>query len=592
MGAAALWLGVALCAAPKPALKFERWAEDERYVQVSYKDPTVLLTCGENEGYVKQIDPDSVLVEGSRFGRPTPLADYGWEPTDTNAKDRLLYKSGMFIPELDPCFGGGTTKVRNGKKCKGYIHSWFAWLNQTYRKNNNEEICPLTGCTLNEVKQHITHLKYSPTGALNLREANSAWANYKNFRQLINLSPRQRTTASEPYTPFNNISNAMWGNHRIPGNKAEDRNEGNVDDMQFPFVGMMQMKHPVFDGKDEHNNRLFGAQQRIAVKQCPSANATDACCLALEGDPDSRTELTSIPLSIQLNVSDRTEHRLRWKYSAVHTSFSRGVPDLHSYQAETLAKDIDWAHDMRLRQMQDIAAKSDDWKYCSDSSCPLKCIEPTDQHSRIASYLEHFYVGLAGTEEQKALSQPRTFEAYDRKRIENLFCKTWNQPATVSGGHEGKLPSDIDPAIQDSIRECVDKKYAEVCSKMPGGHCGHGYSCNGDQEEVAHDGVSCFPRAEMFDKGAGVKYYAGKYDYLKSGTGDEWTKLNGGYADKDGRQADKARITPTDFKHNQFRNRVRGRPELVQWWNDRIYYSGNRGRPDRCLLYTSPSPRD
>ena len=589
MGAAAVWLGLALCAAPKPALKFERWAEDERYLQVSYPG----LTCGGKEGYVKQIDPDSVLVEGSRFGRPTPLADYGWEPTDTNAKNRLLYESGMLIPELDPCFGGGTTKVRNGKNCKGYIHSWFSWLNQTYVNNKEDSpICPAqgnpAGCTLDDVKQHITHLKYSPTGALNLREAESAKANTQIFDQLINLSPKQRTAASEPYVPFNNITNAMWGNH-LHGNKTEARNEGNVDDIQFPFVGMMQMKHPVFDGKDTNNNRLFGAQQRIAVKRCPnSINGT--CCLALEGDPDSRTELTSIPLSIQLKGSDRTEYRLRWKYSAVHTSFSRGVPDLHSYQADTLGKDIDWAYHMRLRRMQDIAAQSDDsWKYCSNSNCPLKCKEPTDQHSRIASYLEHFYVGLVGTEEQKALSQPRTFEAYDRKRIENLFCKTWNQPATVSGGHEGKLPSDIDPATQDSIRRCVDKKYAEVCSKMPGGHCGHGYSCNGDQEEVAHDGVSCFPRAEMFDKGSGVQYYAGKYDYLKSGTGDEWTKLNGGYADANGRDKDKPRLAPTDFKHNQFRNRVRGRPELVQWWNDRIYYSGNRGRPDRWVCAWPPT---
>lgn len=42
------------------------------------------------------------------------------------------------------------------------------------------------------------------------------------------------------------------------------------------------------------------------------------------------------------------------------------------------------------------------------------------------------------------------------------------------------------------------------------------------------------------------------------------------------------------FHELQFKNRVRGRPELVQFMNDRIYYSGNRGRPDRWVCEWPP----
>ena len=103
-------------AAAAVQLSFEPWKQN--YVHVTSADTE--LECKESSEYVMQLDPDSVLVEGAVSGRPKPLADYGVGPTKESF-DRLIFESGMFIPELDPCWyttnpssirGGGLTAGR------------------------------------------------------------------------------------------------------------------------------------------------------------------------------------------------------------------------------------------------------------------------------------------------------------------------------------------------------------------------------------------------------------------------------------------------------------------------------------------------
>lgn len=581
---------LAALGAAEDRLKFAPWEPDPRYVKVSFEKRQ--LTCTDTGALVKQLDADSVMVEGATFGKPTPLADYGLGTTT----DRLLYESGMFLPELNPCRKDDASKrKRSGKACAGHIDAWLAWQNHPAADKSTQSPCPPKGCTLEAVKQRITHLKYNPTGVLNLREKGSAKANDDIYDRLSRLSPPPRTAGSEPYSPYNNITRAMWGIYHNPDATQDDDPDGEAD--QFPFVGMVQMKHPVYDAYDDYNKALFEPQHRVVVKRCPGEDTTE-CCLSMEGGTDETLRLTSrkLPLSARLNHSRTTEKRLRWHYRAVHTSFARGVPDLHSYQSGTLQNDIETANGMRYGESTGTDKQKCNTYFAGlqtqTGSNERKCYTNPNQNNmaggRIGAYLEHFYVALAGVDEQKAHSQPHTFEEYDRDAIRRTFCNFRANNADV-----GNYKEYMNNAA------CIENHYKAVCSKMPGGHCGHGYSCNDDDgtlhyDELAHDGVSCFPMPNMFWKGNNSeKSNDYRYNYMRHAA--DLDKLQGAYVDDDGHTIDAdTEIDPItlqsviSLQKLQFRNRVRGRPELVQWWGDRIYYSGNRGRPDRWVCEWPP----
>ena len=580
---------LAALGAAEDRLKFAPWEPDPRYVKVSFEKRQ--LTCTDTGALVKQLDADSVMVEGATFGKPTPLADYGLGTTT----DRLLYESGMFLPELDPCtVKDPPNRQRSGAACAGHINAWLAWQNHTAVDNYGVRPCPAKGCTLEAIKQRITHLKYNPTGVLNLREKGSAKANHDIYDRLSRLSPPPRTAGSEPYSPYNNITRAMWGIYHNPDATQDDDPDGEAD--QFPFVGMVQMKHPVYDAYDEYNKALFEPQHRVVVKRCPGEDTTE-CCLSMEGGTNEALRLTSrkLPLSARLNHSRTTEKRLRWHYRAVHTSFARGVPDLHSYQSGTLQNDIETANGMRYGESSGTDTLASRKQKCNTYFAGLqtqtgsnerKCYTNPKQNKaggQIGAYLEHFYVALAGVDEQKAHSQPHTFEEYDRDAIRRTFCNY--RAINVDIGNYKEYMNNTE------IHECIEKHYKAVCSKMPGGHCGHGYSCNDDEfgDDLAHDGVSCFPMGNMFWKGNNSEKNGDyKYNYMRFAANLD--KLQGAYVDEDGDtvKADRETDGVISLQKLQFRNRVRGRPELVQWWGDRIYYSGNRGRPDRWVCEWPP----
>lgn len=499
-------------------LTFRTWPPDPRYIEVVGDK----VSCTDETAYVKQIDADSVLLEGASYGPVKPLADYG----NVSGKDDLIYRSGMFIPEVNPCWRAAEKRDRNGEKCAGYPTSWNGWLNDTMPDQAGVVACSAKApCTLEDFKTYgITHLKYNPAGALNLRESGSAQTNSKFHKEMGRLGPRRRHGKSAPYDAYNLVSRAMWGKVNPTNCTAEDK----CTTLQsFPFSGMMQMLSPVYDsiqydghpGYGSNGTQQVPAQQRIVLKRCPNA-ASDTCCVALEGDPEPTGTVKNMPLTAQFNASGRHEYRLRWKYDAVHTSFSRAVPDLSSYQDATLKNDFERAQSMRFvpdpsppplsdltklrtggptgRQTQYLKCRADLGAFTaatgSTTQTQTKTEDGSAPSSNLAKYFEHFYVALVGHEEQLALSQPHTFEEYDLRQFGKTFCKG-----------------------SANVDECAKTEYDAICSKMPGGHCGHGYSCNDDEAtsgHLAHDLVTCATNDIMFKKGNGST--VSKYDYMRS----------------------------------------------------------------------------
>ena len=604
-----------VAAAAALELKFEAW--DGGYVRVSNADVDDLsdeaeLECKSNAGYVVQLDPDSVLVEGAVSGRPSPLADYGVGPapgqedTPDSAFERLVFKSGMFIPELDPCWfstqkGGNvpfTQRTYSGMVCNGYADAWYKYVAETdfvgnYDSQNYADGPPGEG---------VKHLKYAPTGALNLREAGSANANIKVYSALSKLNPFQRDGSSDPFVTFNRMTRSMWG--ICDGQACASipiTREG-----YSAFPGMMPTLHPVFDGlynwndancgngddcysnpthreNKIHRERTAGnvvarEQARLAVKRCPDATNNE-CCLAIEGDATD-VELEKVSwLAETATVTDRTEYKLRWRTAAVHTSFSRGVPDQRFYtptavRADVLARRNNPMINSKVLTEDGIANLMQFHGYSqneavdkgfsalypdhnSENDSPLrnhsgsssKCslIYKSKVDFRMAFYLEHYYTALVGVEEKRALAQANVFEKYDRKRY-------------------------ADEVKEDDMT--AEEAHHEACGNMPGGHCGHGYSCNRqNSKHRPHDLIECMPTNMQFEQDENYKF-ANRENFGSSVISGQYH----GLADSWNEGTLVAQKVTEDNK-NLFRNRVRGRPELVQWYQDEIAYSGNRGKP-------------
>lgn len=614
-------------------LKYEAWpGNGGKYVHVSNADAdTPQIECKESGDYVMQLDPDSVLVDGAVSGRPQRLNDYGVGPasgeeeTPTTAFERMVFGSGLFLPEMDPCWYSSrrddsipyTQRSFSGEVCNGYADAWYQWIGEKdfIRRPSSQNYAE------SPPGQGVTHLKYAPTGALNLREAGSANANIQVYETLSKLNPPQRDANSAPFEIFNRVSRSMWG---ICDNQ-ECASLPTANEQHSAFPGMMPTLHPVFDGifdyesyncaetpndcysspfdreteikKERSKDNVVAREQaRLAVKRCP--NATDnECCLSIEGD-NTGVELEKVSwMATYGNENEtRSEYKLRWNTVAVHTSFSRGVPDQRFYSASAVQNDIVSRanNNMVNRQVlirnntidkeiidhvlnfhkysQNEAINSgfagfgngysrlDDSPLREQGMLSTKC---TVKHQskvdfRMAFYLEHYYTALVGNEEKLALGQANAFEEYDRKRYADEVKNT-DKTAT--------------------------KAHHEACGNMPGGHCGHGYSCNRPNKEThtqPHDLIECMPTHVQFQQDPNYSFahqnadaYGNKFDTSPisgkyHGLADTWDKGTLLPSARDGTEAEYT---------NLFVNRVRGRPELVQWYQDGIYYSGNRGRP-------------
>ena len=109
-------------------LKFERYNGGLVSVRDELEDS--IKCTDEGDKMVMQLDADSVLVEGAVRGRPTPLNDYGVRPFDEPGEtaETLLLNSGMFIPELDPCWD--TEFIAEGESVPGNVRrsgSTYGW---------------------------------------------------------------------------------------------------------------------------------------------------------------------------------------------------------------------------------------------------------------------------------------------------------------------------------------------------------------------------------------------------------------------------------------------------------------------------------
>jgi hypothetical protein len=675
----ALWLG--LCtAAVAVRLEFQAWPPDSgEYVSVTNADGDGPLTCKNDSRLVLQLNPDSVLVEGAVEGRPKPLQDYG-TGTGASFRERLLFESGMFIPELDPCSqypaitypdsaGNPRSKYlleyamyprqRNGNGCEGgYLQAWYSYVDLEPYAGAGKRLDQygfFDRLTSSDVRYFAKQMKYSPTGALNLREAGSVSANNIAFTQLGRLLPAgaYRTADTLPFSAFNAVTRSMWGILKDDGDDTPTT--------AWPFAGMVPTLHPVFDGlanfdvfdqgctskanckhnptRRDQKAKQYGAAQRIVVKRC--SGDSEKCCLALEGDPiNGKVDTPYLSPAVQV-VTDETrpEFRLRWNIVAVHTSFARGIPDLRHYSKETMTADFELSENRRPSPLVpgkdnsnvkevlqryfdkiqanghfDEGASGEDYSDVTDSKLyehnynGVKCVKEDGNSKvnfRLAQYLEPFYTALVGDEEKQALSQEHVFEAFDRKIYE----------------------------------KDTDRSFDSACKHMPGGHCGHGYTCDSEtmssSKTKAHDNIFCMPKASMFKHRSNYRpdgtyqEHSNAYNfYTNAPSGNiPFDKTEGDtFTDNDGYRTD-FENNPISGKYlgqyqcgsdwygcltasmrlfqattddntnayggnlfssdqpnlpleeeNLFRKRVRGRPELVQWFGDGIEYSGNRGR--------------
>lgn len=627
-----------LCVAAAAAIELEFDVWQGNYVRVRGKDDEIKCTVSDKKAV--QLDPDSMLVEGAVEGRPTPLDDYGVSKVEAEAFDRLVYKSGMFIPELDPCWyvsdsnnDYSTYAQRNhqGARCTGYADAWYKWIGETgfigvYDKaktHNGDQPIKDGG---------VSHFKYAPTGALNLREMGSVNANIDAYPLLSRLNNPPRTTESAPFAAFNKVTRAMWG---ICGTELCRNlplfNNSDIDNKPTPFPGMMPTLHPVYDGipnafaatcggstnncyddptwraekrrdTDSVDRKILESLQeqgRLALKRCPNATE-DACCVALEGE-EPLSGFRNLPIVSEFEESGRMESKIRWNTVAVHTSFSRGVPDQKFYNRETLKNDLRRreaflpiletgndeyrfntpAGDQKARNMMELLqqqhttmlnANLDGPKptgytlpqYSGDYDSPLydhasdssKCrvLRGGYANFRLAHYMEHYYTALTGVEEQRALGQLHVLEEYDREQ----YAKESNNTGPDAW-----------------------QKHNEACGNMPGGHCGHGYSCDRPEGTQPHDLIECMPRAVQFKNSQ-------RYTYADTESKLQTLPISGKY-----HQGGEPQLAPqVSGVDPLFKHRVRGRPELVQWAKDNIYYTGNRGRPARTTWPCEWPPPD
>lgn len=635
-----------VAAAAAIELEFDVWQGN--YVRVRGKEDEI--KCTESDKKAMQLDPDSMLVEGAVEGRPTPLDDYGVSKDDGAAFDRLIYKSGLFVPEVDPCWyvtqdDRDTTtpfaqrKDQYGVRCTGYADAWYKWIGETGFVGVYDKAKTYNG-DLPIKDGGVSHLKYAPTGALNLREMGAVNANIDAYPLLSRLNNPPRTTESAPFAAFNKVTRAMWG---ICGTELCRNlplfNEVDIDNKPTPFPGMMPTLHPVYDGIPNSESATCGGstnncydnptwraerrrdtgnvdstiletlqeQGRLALKRCPNATE-DACCVALEGD-EPLSGFRNLPIVSEFEESGRMESKIRWNTVAVHTSFSRGVPDQKFYNRETLKKDLqrreaflpslETGNDayrfttpagyqkarnmMELLQQQHttmLNANGDGSEptgyidlpqysggYDSDlydhSSKSSKCLVLRGGYAnfRLAHYMEHYYTALTGVEEQRALGQLHVLEEYDREQ----YAKESNNTGPDAW-----------------------QKHNEACGNMPGHHCGHGYSCDRPEGTQPHDLIECMPKAVQFKNSE-------KYRYADTESKLQTLPISGKYH-KGGVTnplTGAASVWPQDDSVDAlFKKRVRGRPELAQWAKDNIYYTGNRGRPARTTWPCEWPPPD
>lgn len=449
------------------------------------------LACSQTNQFRLQRSKDSAAVEGT--ARAPTNQGYGI----FDSVDAVVHESGMFVPEMNTGVGAPAL----------VSDMWSDWVEN--------------GATGNAYAY-----KYAPTGLVYARDTGSIDAN-------IELAPFLSKLPGISATPYN--YSAFQRHTREPWTRQHGHNA---------FPGMLPALHPVLD-KDGQEH------QQYAVRRCPEAQSNE-CCLVVENG-NAGTEAVN-PVGVDSKASTKlddtdgvVEHKLRWRQKAFHTSFSRGLPDLNTYRANTVTDDLErlygaeTAKEVRdalhasLTTVQTTAGSASD---PSNNENELKC-RPT-QYAGTYSYwaaarLEHFYSAVVGIEEAGMLRQKPP--EYDGDHSTDFYLKD------ETGGGEDNVDFDNSGIGKEFLQTSFDFRDHD-CKAQPGGHCGFGYLCKEDDKWescLLGKNDNEFPYI-----GAPEEY--GKVCVVYSGTGQ-----------------------PTSVgKGKCIKGRWRGRPELLRYSGDGV----------------------
>lgn len=378
--------------------------------------------------FVLQHDFDSSRVKGAAAS-PLNNNSYG---KITGARDAAI-NSGMFIPEFN-----------TGNISSNLEDMWNGWTN-----NGNSA--------------NIYSFKYNPSGKINLREFGSADANVAAAKALKNLPGLNKQNFFN-YSTFDEHYTEPW--KRYVGDHPHEA-----------YPGLMPYFHPVFDNVANKDK----AKIKYVVKRCPEQSQSTAfCCLAIETaqtlDPDFQVNPAGFGLDSKIKqFQDGKEYNIRWNKLGMHTSYSRGVPDIHFYTAQQLKADFEKRPDGNnqaiLDELQQALGYIQGGSYpsYSGSGNEFKCRKPSEDSNTnnqqpnswsfwAASRLEHFYSAVVGAEEAGMLRQKIADWDGAHKDLDNFGPSADSVDDTSSGPGEGK-------------------PYGANCTLQPGGHCGFGYYC-------------------------------------------------------------------------------------------------------------------
>lgn len=189
---------------------------------------------------------------------------------------------------------------------------------------------------------NLTGFKYAPTGAINLRLYSVQ--NKKVYKQLKNI----------PMQPDGSVQKNDLSVDQIEGGGREFYDTSIKTMKRFP--GMVPVTAPYGVNGVDHLSPGYPFFS-YSIKRCPGDNADNACCLVVEGDakidesnPEGKESATDMltrlrPSTLITPDGGPTEYRARWNVISSHTSFSRVVPDIGSYDPDGTKKGQLWHGD-------------------------------------------------------------------------------------------------------------------------------------------------------------------------------------------------------------------------------------------------------
>lgn len=189
---------------------------------------------------------------------------------------------------------------------------------------------------------NLTGFKYAPTGAINLRLY--AEQNRKVYSQLKNFPMQPDGSVQQNELSVDEIQQG--------GRKFY---ETTINTMKR-FPGMVPITAPFGINGVDHLSPGYPFFS-YAIKRCPGNNPGNDCCMVVEGDAniddsDPEGKLSATDKLTRLRASKlfspdggQTEYRARWNIISSHTSFSRVVPDIGSYDSGKTKKGQMWYGD-------------------------------------------------------------------------------------------------------------------------------------------------------------------------------------------------------------------------------------------------------